>query len=158
MENERIIDDLVEFSDEVEDDSIVNGSSISFILEYQNKKLLFLADAHPDIILENLLKFGETHFDLVKLSHHGSKKNTTKNLAAILNSNLFLISTNGEKYDHPDLEALAKVLYYQRNRHKKLVFNYQTRTSNILSNGTLRKHYNYEIQTSTGDTVTIINL
>lgn len=36
------------------DNSVVNGSSISFILEYKDYKLLFLADSHPDIVRENI--------------------------------------------------------------------------------------------------------
>ncbi|NFV51013.1 hypothetical protein FDJ76_13480 [Clostridium botulinum] len=39
------------------DKSKSNGGSISFILEYRDKKLLFLGDAHEDIITDNLEKY-----------------------------------------------------------------------------------------------------
>ena len=34
-----------------------NGASISFILEYKDKKLLFLGDSHEDIILNSIKNF-----------------------------------------------------------------------------------------------------
>ncbi|MEH6944702.1 MBL fold metallo-hydrolase, partial [Bacillus sp. JJ722] len=63
-----------------EDKALVNGSSIAFILEYKDKRVLMLADAHPSIIIKNLREiYGQTvdkiYMDLIKLSHHGSKRN-----------------------------------------------------------------------------------
>lgn len=72
------------------DESANNGSSIAILISFNNKKLLFLADAHPDIIVDNLKKLGEEKFDLVKVSHHGSLKNTSNELAKILCSNNYL--------------------------------------------------------------------
>ena len=88
-----------------------------------NKKFLFLADAHPDIIFEQLInKYGNAKFDAIKLPHHGSNKNLTVELANILNSNLYFVSTNGSKHDHPNLDALAKII--TQEHFKKIAFNY----------------------------------
>jgi len=100
-----------------------NGSSIAFIIHAMNKKFLFLADAHPDIIFEQLInKYGNAKFDAIKLPHHGSNKNLTVELANILNSNLYFVSTNGSKHDHPNLDALAKII--TKEHFKKIAFNY----------------------------------
>ncbi|WP_419880518.1 MBL fold metallo-hydrolase [Peribacillus sp. B-H-3] len=140
------------------DNSVVNGSSISFIIEYKNKRLLFLADAHPDIIDDNIARLEGKHFDLVKLSHHGSKRNITRALIESLNSELFLISTNGDKHGHPDFDSLARIIYYQRHRPKAFVFNYQTSTSRLLNNARWKEKYNYEVQISKGKAVSIVEL
>lgn len=140
------------------DNSVINGSSISFIIEYHGKKLLFLADAYPDIILDNISKLEEKYFDLVKLSHHGSKKNLSENLLKKLNSELFLISTNGDKHGHPDFDSLAKILYSQRHTMKTLLFNYETKTSKILDRSSWKKEYNYAVRISDGTDATIVEL
>ncbi|MBU9672659.1 MBL fold metallo-hydrolase [Planococcus sp. CP5-4] len=157
--NEKSIEDIVlqNSIDEV-DNSETNGSSISFVIEYCGKRLLFLADAHSDIISENISKLEEKYFDLVKLSHHGSKKNISKKLIENLNSELFLISTNGDKHGHPDFESLAKILYYQRHKSKTLVFNYETDTSKILNLSNWKEKYNYRVRVSDGTEATIVKL
>ncbi|MDW8518268.1 MBL fold metallo-hydrolase [Priestia flexa] len=157
--DEKSIENIfLQNSKEEIDNSVVNGSSISFIIEYQGKRLLFLADAHPDIIYDNISKLEEKFFDLVKLPHHGSKRNITRDLIENLNSELFLISTNGDKHGHPDFDALARILYYQRHRPKTLVFNYETSTSKILNHINWKEHYNYGVHISNGTAPTIIEM
>lgn len=157
--NEKSIEDIVLKNpvDEV-DTSITNGSSISFIIEYRGKKLLFLADAHPDIISNNISNLEEKYFDLVKLSHHGSKKNISENLIKNLNSEIFLISTNGYKHGHPDIEPLAKIVYSQKSNSKTLVFNYETAISKIFNRSSWKEEYNYSVRVSDGTNATIVEL
>lgn len=157
--NEKSIENIALQNSKKEiDNSVVNGSSISFIIEYKSKKLLFLADAHPDIINDKISKLEEKYFDLVKLPHHGSNRNITVDLIENLKSGLFLISTNGDKHGHPDFDSLAKILYYQRHRPKTLVFNYQTSTSKLLNNACWKEQYNYGLQISDGNAVSIVEL
>ncbi|WP_078551318.1 MBL fold metallo-hydrolase [Bacillus alkalicellulosilyticus] len=158
--NEKSIDNIVmQNSIEKIDNSVVNGSSISFIIEYQSKRLLFLADAHPDIIYDNISKLEEKYFDLVKLPHHGSKRNITRDLIEKLNTEVFLISTNGDKHGHPDFDSLASLLYYQSHRPQKtLVFNYETNTSKIFDYANWKEHYNYKVKISDGTSATIVKL
>lgn len=140
------------------DNSPMNGSSISIIIEYNSKQLLFLADAHPDLILDSILQLKNNQFDLIKVSHHGSAKNTTTELAKNLNSNLFLISTNGKgKQSHPHFESLSKIIYHQKNS-KKLFFNYETNNAKKLDNPKWIKMYNYTIHMSNGSKPTTIKL
>ncbi|MEM6717673.1 MAG: MBL fold metallo-hydrolase [Bacteroidota bacterium] len=109
------------------DSSIPNGSSISFILEYKNRKLLFLGDAHPNVIVESLQELGYTknkklRLDLLKVSHHGSKKNTSKKLLELIDCDVFVISTNALKHGLPDKLTLARII--KSNPRCTLLFNY----------------------------------
>jgi len=112
---------------------LVNSSSITFIAEYDGKKVLFLADGNPDLIEESLRELGYStesplEVEAIKLSHHGSKHNTTKSLLEILKTDKVIISTNQRGNSrHPHRETIIKVgKYLQRPKNKlELFFNYQ---------------------------------
>lgn len=115
------------------DQSVVNGSSIAFILEFYDKRLLFLGDAHAETIENNLKKFMEerdldrVHFDAVKISHHGSKHNTSMNLLNMIQADRFIISTNGKGRGncHPDIECIYRIIASNQNSKKEIIFNYK---------------------------------
>jgi beta-lactamase superfamily II metal-dependent hydrolase len=112
----------------------VNASSIALILNYKTKRLLFLGDAHPSVILNYLNKKGfskenKCDFDYIKLSHHGSVKSISNNLISILKCSDFIVSTNGGKSvsKHPSRETLAKLITKidrNNNDHINFYFNY----------------------------------
>lgn len=90
---------------------IINCSSLVLTVEYQNKKILFLGDTHAEVmekVLSDKNKINKklSKFDLVKLSHHGSKHNTTSNLLSLIDCHNYYISTNGAVYDHPNSEVI----------------------------------------------------
>lgn len=147
IETEFNIEELAQI--EKNDDSPINGSSISFIIEYKNKKMLFLGDSHEDIIFENLKKLKENDyeldFDLVKISHHGSYRNTSNRLIELFNSRYYLISTNGLKYRHPNIETIAKILLKKSDICKTLIFNYEHDKIKIFDKPELKSKYNYDI-------------
>jgi beta-lactamase superfamily II metal-dependent hydrolase len=99
-----------------QDGSPVNGASIAFLIEFHDFKWLFLSDSHPDIIVENLVKLVTTDnqkikIDVVKLSHHGSKKNTNDALLRLIDCQNFVVSANANKsHYHPNKETLVRVL------------------------------------------------
>jgi len=140
-----------------QDGSISNGASISFILEYKNKKFLFLADAHEDIILERLEKYekeqGLLEFEAVKISHHGSIKNNFKWIKKV-KAKKYLISTNGEVCGHPSLEMLKKIMQCN-NEQKIFYFNYSTEISKSIDVKTLKEKYNYLVVVGNGKTLNI---
>ncbi|MGV8090757.1 MAG: hypothetical protein AB2L24_02660 [Mangrovibacterium sp.] len=115
-------------SDFDEDDSLENRSSISAIFEYEDKKILWLADAHPSVIYESLSKMGYSIFhplkcDFVIVSHHASKGNNSSGLYNIIKCNNYIISSDGEnKHFLPTKEALSRII---RNKHRnlKLIYN-----------------------------------
>lgn len=119
-----------------EDDKFPNGSSISFILTYKNQHFLFLGDSHPSVIVEGLKHFGFTEenqlkAELVKLSHHGSKKNTSVNLLKLLDADDFVISTNGRSHQHPDKQLLARLI--NKKKDCNIYFNYKERMDLVFS-------------------------
>ncbi len=131
-----------------EDDTATNGSSIAFILLVQNKKLLFLADAHPGLIFQSLKTYqneGTIFFDLIKVAHHGSFGNISSLLLNKIDSERYLISTNGQKHNHPDKETIAHIVTRKVDFHRKLYFNYKTDNSKYFDREDWVNEYNYSI-------------
>ncbi|WP_233081169.1 hypothetical protein [Rheinheimera soli] len=122
--NEHCFSELLNL--EGSDTSITNGSSIAFIIEFENRKLLFLGDAHEDVIYDELSSLKDDGYDLdfeiVKVSHHGSNNNISNRLLKLISSKRFLISTNGS-HSHPDLSAIAKII--SNSQWSTIITNYQ---------------------------------
>lgn len=136
---------------EFDDSSIANNSSIAFFIEIKDKRVLFLGDANAQDIKESLRKYIQDNnidkikFDLVKLSHHGSKNNITTDFFKIFYSDRYLVSSNGKRYNHPDIECLCKVIVKQ-SEFKSIIFNYnRSDISNEFDNQKIKKHYNYRL-------------
>ncbi|OCA77117.1 hypothetical protein BBI01_01245 [Chryseobacterium artocarpi] len=98
---------------------ISNSSSIAFIFKTFDMSVLFLGDAHPHFIVETLKSKGYSKnnrlsVDYVKVSHHGSKNNTTNELLDLLDCDNYIISTNGGNSDHthPDRETIARIIHH----------------------------------------------
>lgn len=107
-----------------------NGSSIAFLAEFDGKRALFAADAHADVLLASLARAplateSPLALDVLKLSHHGSRRNTSRALVEALPARRYLVSTSGAQFRHPDAEAIARVAVYGPAR-KTLDFNYRT--------------------------------
>lgn len=139
------------------DNSIGNGSSIAFIIESEEKNILFLGDAFAeDIIKELKIKFPDSskypiYFDAIKVSHHGSFKNNSPELFKIIDSGKFLFSTNGkhQSHIHPDIETISCIinreLPYQIIK-RDLIFNYELEHLRGFSNESLKIEFNYDIK------------
>ena len=136
-----------------EDTAPANGSSISFILEYENKKLLFLADSHPSVIQKSLHLHYENDdfpifFDMIKLSHHGSNGNTSPELLELIDSDKYIFSTNGKPFQHPDIETIARIVNRKAKKTRELFFNYPLEIVKHLRNNVLMERYNFKITTA----------
>lgn len=132
----------------IEDKTPTNGSSIAFILKIKEKKLLFLADSHPGLILKSLLEYqpeGIINFDSIKVSHHGSFNNISLDLLEKIDSEVYIFSTNGNKHNHPDKETIAHIVGRKSEFDRKLFFNYKTLNSEYFNNENWMKTYNYSI-------------
>ncbi|OMC71380.1 hypothetical protein BK126_04600 [Paenibacillus sp. FSL H7-0326] len=143
------------------DNSVVNGSSISFILEYKQYKLLFLADAHPNIIRENIQKLVSNQecnpfFDMIKVSHHGSYRNTSVELLSLIDSPIYLFSTNGRQNEHPNMETLARIIS-RKSIKRRLVFNYPI-SNEILLDEALKRNYCFTTDFSNGQQIKVIEI
>lgn len=100
------------------DKDIYNSSSIAFLLKCPDLSFLLLADSRAEVITESLRDLNYTYanpieVDFVKISHHGSLNNTSQELLSLIQSNNYLISTNGGslKNKHPSRETIARIVY-----------------------------------------------
>lgn len=119
-----------------EDEAPHNGSSIAFILTINQKNLVFLADAHPTVIEQSLKKYGFSEkspleAELVKLSHHGSRYNNSKEMLKMIKSSNFVISTNGMgQVSHPHKRLIARLISIHPNC--QIHFNYPSLINSII--------------------------
>ena len=108
------------------DASVYNGSSIAFILEADGRCMLFLGDAHEGVVCDSLRadEYSETNklqLDLVKLSHHGSQYNTSIDLLGLLDSPIYIVSTDGSRHGLPNKRTIARII---KSTQGKVYFNY----------------------------------
>lgn len=108
-----------------------NKSSIAFILEYDKKSFLFLADANIDVINRSLKKLGYSEanklkVEFVKLSHHGSLENINEDFLKMIDTNKFIILTEGKHYGHPSKEIFPLIEEHQaKDKDIEFIFNYE---------------------------------
>lgn len=130
---DKTIKELLKEDKYAKDKSIPNRSSISFLLECGEYKLLMLADSRSDIIVKSLEALGycednKLKVEYVKLPHHGSKNNLNYDLLKIIECNKFIISTDGSIFNHPDKVTLARIInvvgkpkfYFNSDIYKKI--------------------------------------
>ena len=131
------------------DKAEANGSSIAFIVEFDNKRVLLAADAHSEV-LEAALKplaqaeGGRYRIDLMKVCHHGSSANTSKAFPALIDCTRFAVSTNGVRHSHPDAESLARYLAADKTRQKTLFFNYRQDSTEAWESTALQQTWKYD--------------
>jgi len=116
----------------VPDNSVTNGSSISLIVEVESRRLLFLGDSWANDIVAALAVDGPSIFDAVKISHHGSARNTSLELLTLVDSPHFFISTNGNGHDHPDFAVIKAIVDRPAKFCRTIHFNYSTPASQRL--------------------------
>lgn len=89
------------------DDSVANLSSTVVVAECEGKRMLLTGDARGDFILQGLQGAGlldgngAAHFDLLKVPHHGSDRNTTKEFLQAITADHYVVSADG-KHGNPD--------------------------------------------------------
>ncbi len=154
-----------------------NGSSIAFLAKYEGKACLFGADARSAILeeaLKTLLQqrgLGKLSLNAFKLAHHGSKGNLGPGLLKLIDCQRYLVSTNGDRFGHPDDAALARILKNsqlqaaaantagQAYRLPKLCFNYRTVRTEAWEDADLQNEYAYRtLYPANGSTGLVIKL
>ncbi|HYC92755.1 MAG TPA: CHAT domain-containing protein [Thermoanaerobaculia bacterium] len=120
------------------DPAAPNGSSIAVLAEYEGAVALLGADAHAPVLTESLGKLlprGKTRLkiDAFKVSHHASQNNVSRELVSMLDCPRFLVSSNGAHFNHPDREAIARIIKYRKigDRKPELIFNYRTPLNDV---------------------------
>ena len=133
----------------LKDDSIENASSIAFIFEIGALKILFLGDSHADDVMKGLNAMGWTkqnplRVDYIKISHHGSKYNTSDELLDILDCSRYIISTDGSDCS-PDKLTLSKIVLRRHESRTTFYFNYRNKTIESIFNAVDLREYNIEL-------------
>lgn len=113
-----------DISKEVKDASIENGSSIAFILQFNDESILFSADSHPDTLacsISRIYKNKKLKLKFMQIPHHGSRYNISNSLLKIIDCKDYIISADGfNRSNLPNKETFVKVLH--ANPHKIINF------------------------------------
>lgn len=130
------------------DNAPANGSSIAFLASYRGARVLFGADAYAPVLARSLERLGYTpdkrlHAAAVKAPHHGSTHNVSRELAQLLHADRWLISSNGDKFRHPDRAAIARMLVFNAGA-SAFHFNYQTDITKFWAAPSRQLKYGYE--------------
>lgn len=137
------------------DKSISNASSIALILSSGTARVLLLGDACAEDVVAELKKLQTepTHviFDAIKVSHHGSLRNTSVEMLTIADSPCFLVSTNGTGHNHPDFEVLSEIVDRPASFQRHIYFNYETAASKRLRTHTSRSGAAFSIHVAEHD-------
>lgn len=113
------------------DSRIENKSSIAFLFEYHDFKMLFLADSRPSVVERSLrnLGYSETNklkINYLKVSHHGSRLNTSEALLSHLDCRKFVFTADGKSKPHKEtLARIVKHFYDPDVPPLSLIFNHQ---------------------------------
>ena len=132
-----------------EDRAPANGSSIAFLLEHRGVSALLTADAFPSVLQRALASLATSRrqplpwtLDLIKLSHHGSRANTTTKLLDTVQAHHALVSTNGAIFGHPDQEGIARVIAGGAPGCE-VWFNFRTPRTEVWASESLQARYAY---------------
>lgn len=87
------------------DTSPNNRASVIMEVAYKGQKLLFTGDAWAEDILQVV---GNSSYDFIKLSHHGSVRNLSEEWSGKIKCQTYMICADGST--HPDKQTIAKLL------------------------------------------------
>jgi hypothetical protein len=96
------------------DTSVPNLSSIVVLAELDGKTILLTGDARGDFVLKGLEAAGKLdgngklHVDVLKVPHHGSKRDVEVSFFETITADHYVISANG-KFDNPDEDTLEMI-------------------------------------------------
>ena len=144
------------------DEAAPNGTSIALLAEFEGKRALLAADAHPDLLASSLKTLSPEQpikFDAVKVSHHGSSHNTSRELLDQLACPLYLISTSGAYFHHPTPIAMSRLIRFGGD-DKEIAFNYRSEETGIWDNTRWKNKFGYRTRypAATDDGTLVISL
>jgi ribonuclease BN (tRNA processing enzyme) len=135
------------------DRSVPNLSSIMFLVEENGKRILFTGDGLGDHLLEglkqkNLLDSeGMIKVDILKLPHHGSERNISKQFFRSVIADKYVISANGRD-DNPSLSTLTYIAESAKEDHRSVEIILTNNSSSVDRFVTKypKSKYGYEIK------------
>lgn len=133
--NKKTFMELIHEDWNMQDNTPENEASIAFELEcWDGVKLLLLGDANYQDYMEGLKLFHpdkeeNIEYNIVKLSHHGSRNNFHPDFLKRVHTSYYIVSTNGGKFKHPDKDVLAQIIC---NTDSVILFNYKKRMQELI--------------------------
>ena len=132
-----------------------NQASLAFVWEKDGHRVLIMGDANPDIVVKGLQQHYQEQslpilFDAIKVSHHGSHYNTTRELIRHADSEHFFF-TGGMELKRPSEETLGRIALCPLPdglQKRTLHFNYSTSlVEELKNNKTLKGKYKFCVDT-----------
>lgn len=130
-----------------------NKASLAFVWEKDGKRVLFLGDSKPGIVVKGLLAHYPQGpfpmiFESIKVAHHGSHYNTTESLTEHVDSEHYFI-TGGEEGTRPSEAAMGRILLRDLSgnvRKRTLHVNYKTSlTEQLAGDKRLQEKYHFDV-------------
>ncbi len=141
------------------DTSVTNGSSIATIIELEGVRVLMLADASAEDVVQALQSLQSKGcsmiFDAIKLSHHGSLHNTSPELLKLVDAPIYIVSSNGLKHGHPDTEVLTAIVDRPSQFSRSIYFNYTTPASGFMRNYRSKSNASFTVHDNVRDWIEI---
>jgi hypothetical protein len=125
------------------DRSVPNLSSIMLLAEADQKTLLLTGDGRSDHLLQGLRQAGlladdgSLHVDVLKVAHHGSDRNATKQFFRSVTADIYVLSANGRD-GNPDLATLIWVVEAAKAQGRSIELVLTNETPSV---GKLRAEY-----------------
>lgn len=100
---------------DAEENGVTNANKASLAFCWEGgediKRILFMGDAVSSQVIKELNKINDDrmYFEAVKISHHGSKHNTSIELNTKVDSAHYFF-TGGKNNEGPDIETIAKIV------------------------------------------------
>lgn len=105
--------DMTKFTEDTKEE---HRSCVALLLDFAEKRFLWMADALPSVVSESLRKLGYSkkkplECEYMTLSHHGSKGNTSMELLSMIRCEKYIVTGDGANaYNLPDKETFARVV------------------------------------------------
>jgi hypothetical protein len=130
------------------DGSPANGASIGLLVEYRGASALLTGDAWGNVLAPELARLARARgvealeVDAVKLPHHGSRANVLTGLTPLAPAAHYIVSSNGDRFGHPDDQAIARVVT-EAPRGATLWFTYDNARTRRWADPALAAQYGY---------------
>ncbi len=142
------------------DDSESNGASITLLLEWEGHRVLLTGDAFAADVRDGLAELDTGNpvpLSLLKTPHHGSRGNMSKALVEMVDCPLWVFTSDGTQFRHPDAQAIARILNFGLRSNPTLAFNVRSKFSGWWDNEHWRNLFEYEVLYGTEeDGITVI--
>jgi Metallo-beta-lactamase superfamily len=148
------------------DRSVPNLRSIMLLADADEKRLLLTGDGRGDHLLAGLDEAdvlesdGSIHVDVLKVAHHGSDRNATREFFRTVTADTYVISANG-MYGNPDLATSIWIVEAakEQSRAIELVLTNTTLSSDKLLEEYPPAEYGYQLTTmASGENSLVVEL